>query len=112
MIRSMAKKKIHRASHGDHAPDDAVRERRVEVVLVDEAGAGHSYGWLVERRTVGQYLVELTDDTERGLWWVVVVRTSPPGDSAVFGFRRGRQADAKSMFDDVTEADLDRGTTN
>jgi hypothetical protein len=99
--------KIHAASLGEFAPDAAVREQRVEVVLVDEDGRREGYGRLVERRRVGDYLVELADDGVRGMWWVVAVRLDPPRQ-VLAGFRRERRADARDAFDHVTEGELDR----
>ena len=107
-MRERKSTKIHAASLGEFAPDAAVRERRVEVVLVDGAGRRKGYGRLVERRRVGGYLVELADDGVRGMWWVVAVRLSPPR-RVIVGFRRGRRADARDVFDHVTESELDQG---
>jgi hypothetical protein len=100
--------KVHAASLGEYAPSDAVREGRVEVVLVDETGRQESYGRLVKRRRVGGYLVQLADDAVRGLWWIVAVRMAPPRQVLV-GFRRGRRGAAADVFEHVTEAALDRG---
>lgn len=99
----------HAASLGEYAPPAAVREGRVEVVLIDETGRRESYGCLVKRRRVGGYLVELADDVLRGMWWVVAVRVAPARQVLV-GFRRGRRMDAGHVFDHVTEAELDRGS--
>ena len=74
--------RVHAASLGEYAPDAAVRAGRAqgarEVALVDELGRRESYGRLVQRRRVGGYLVQLADDTGRGMWWVVAVRVDPP----------------------------------
>ena len=101
--------KIYAASLGKFAPDVAVREGRVEVVLVNETGQRQSYGRLVARRQVGGYLVQLADDSTRGMWWVVAVSLTPPRNILV-GFRQGRRTDARSFFESVTEDDLHRGT--
>lgn len=100
--------KIHAASLGEYAPAAAVRGGRVEVVLVNEDGRRESYGRLVRRRRVGGYLVQLADDTVRGMWWIVAVRLEPPRQ-IFMGLRRSRQADARAMFANVTETELDRG---
>lgn len=100
--------KIHVASRGEFASDAAVRERRVEVVIVNKHGQRESYGQLVQRRHVGGYLVELTDDAVRGMWWVIAVRDTPPR-SVFLGFRRRRRADARLLFDHATEDELDQG---
>ena len=100
--------RVHAASRGEYAPDVAVREGRVEVVLRDETGRRESYGRLVQRRRVGGYLVQLAADTSRGMWWVVGVRLDPPRQ-VLAGFRRGRRADARHLFDHVTEDELDQG---
>jgi len=70
-----------------------------------------SYGRLVERRHVGGYLVQLTDDALRGMWWIVGVRVDPPRQIFI-GFRHGRRADAEHVFRHVTEGELDRGAGN
>jgi hypothetical protein len=100
--------KVHAASLGEYAPSDAVREGRVEVVLVDETGRQESYGRLVKRRHVGGYLVQLAVDVIREMWWVVASRVAPPRQVLV-GFRQERRRDAVHVFDHVTEAELDRG---
>ncbi len=100
--------RVHAASLGEYAPDAAVREGRVEVVLVNEDGRRESYGRLVGRRRVGGYLVQLANDVAGGMWWVVAVRVSPPRQ-VLIGFVRRRRADAAHVFDHVTEAGLDRG---
>jgi hypothetical protein len=100
--------KIHAASLGEFAPDVAVREGRVEVVLVDEVGQRKGYGQLVTRRHVGGYLVQLANNDSRGMWWVVAVRLDPPRQ-VLAGFRLGRRADARHVFDHITEGELDQG---
>jgi|EndMetStandDraft_4_1072995.scaffolds.fasta_scaffold00912_20 hypothetical protein len=100
--------RVHAASLGEYAPDAAVHEGRVEVVLVTEHGRRESYGRLIRRRRVGDYLVQLTDDAVRGMWWVVAVRVDPPRQ-VLIGFRHGRRADASHVLDHVTEDELDRG---
>lgn len=100
--------KIHRASLGEHAPANAVREGRVEIVLADATGRRQSYGRLVERRQIGGYLVQLTDDVRQGMWWIVAVRLDP-ARQMVIGFRQGRRVDAEHVFRHVTEEDLDHG---
>lgn len=106
-MRPKGRTRVHGASLGEYAPDAAVREGRVEVVLVDEDGR-KSYGRLIARSHVGGYLVELADDAARGMWWVVAVRIDPPRQ-VLIGFRRGRRADARHAFDHLTEVELDRG---
>lgn len=100
--------RIHLASLGEYAPDGAVRDGRVEVVLRDETGRRESYGRLVQRRRVGAYLVQLADDTSRGMWWVVGVRLDP-SRQVIVGFRHGRRSDARRLFDHVTEREIERG---
>ena len=100
--------RVHAASRSEYAPDAAVREGRVEVVLVDDAGRRQGYGRLVRRRRVGGYLVQLADDVAGGMWWVVAARVDPPRQVFI-GFVRRRRADAAHVFDHVTEAGLDRG---
>jgi hypothetical protein len=104
---SKGRTKVHAASLGEYAPDAAVLEGRVEVVLKDEDGRRKSYGRLVARRYVGDFLVELADDASQGMWWVVAVRVDPPRQ-VLIGFRRGRQADARHTFDHASEIELDR----
>lgn len=106
--RAGAADKIHVASWGIYAPDVAVRERRVEVVLVDELGRRTHFGQLVKRRRVGGYLVELADDTRHGMWWILAAREDPP-HTVLIGFRRARRADAEHVLSYVTEAELNRG---
>ena len=102
--------RVHAASLGEYAPPAAVREGRVEVVLVDdETGRQESYGRLVKRRHVGSYLVQLADDVLRGMWWIIAVRVDPPRQVFI-GLRHGRRVDAEHAFDHITEAELDRGT--
>ena len=105
----MARTKIHSASLGAYASDAAVREKRVEVVLVDENGRRVSYGRLVARRHVGGYLVEFTDDDTGGMWWIVAVRVDPPRH-VLIGFRHGRRAEARRTFEHVTKDELDQGS--
>lgn len=108
MRQTRGSTKIHAASLGEYAPAAAVREGRVEVVLVDEAGRRESYGRLVRRRRVGGYLVQLAEDSARGMWWIVAVRLNPPRQILI-GLRRSRRADARAMFANVTETELDGG---
>ena len=100
--------RVHAASRGEYAPAAAVRGGRVEVVLVNERGRRESYGRLVERRRVGGYLVQLTDDVLRGMWWIIGVRVGAPRQVFI-GFRHSRRADAEHVFSHVTEGELDRG---
>lgn len=94
---------IHR---GELAPEDAVREGRVEVVLVDpETGARTSHGVLIRRRSCGAYQLRLTHDAGASLWWIVAVRGDPP-HVVTLGFRERRRADCERVFDTISEAEL------
>ena len=101
--------KIHRTHLGELAPDHAVAERRVEIVLLDDSGRRESYGRLVERRRVGGYLVQLTDDVVRGMRWIVathVATCADPPRQMISGLPRRRSADAVRVFRCLTESDL------
>ena len=100
--------RVHAASLGVFASSAAVREGRVEVVLVDAKGRRESYGRLVARRRVGSYLVQLADDVPHGMWWVLGIRVEPPRQ-VFMGFRHGRRVDAEQVFIHLTEEELDQG---
>lgn len=102
--------KIHRAHLGELAPDDAVADGRVEIVLLDDSGHRESYGRLVERRRVGEYLVQLTDDVPRGMRWIVATRVATSADpprQMISGLPRRRSADAVRLFRRLTESDME-----
>jgi hypothetical protein len=94
----------HVVHRGELAPDDAVREGRVAVVLADpETGVRTSYGVLIRRRSCGAYQVRLTHDASASMWWIVAIRD---GHVVTLGFRDGRRADCERVFDTTSEEEL------
>lgn len=92
------------ATAGERAPEKAIREGRVELVLLNADGTADSYGFVVRRRTEGKYLVELTRDRDR---WCVVAAGGDQILVAEFHDAGGEERDAARMFSQVTERQID-----